>query len=226
MVEQEAVNFEVAGSSPASRAKPRKTKSELLFGSDFLLPRIELKPKWFFICYDYVMKIYFVRHGKTDASTGDAISHDDPLNEEGMNQAKEIALQLKDVHFDVVISSPLRRATQTADAINIHHGLPITKDERWRERDLEKYMSLDAWDEAFNFNNKAALDGVEPLKDFFQRVYAALDDLKLKYDSKTVLVTSHGGVHHALYAYANKLPLKGNIRISRMAYCECRIYEV
>jgi broad specificity phosphatase PhoE len=172
------------------------------------------------------MKIYFVRHGKTNASTGDAISHDDPLNEEGMNQAREVASQLKDVHFDAIISSPLRRASQTADAINKHHGLSIIVDERWRERDLEKYMSIDAWNESFDFSNKASLDGVEPLANFFRRVYAAIDDLKQDYNSKTILVTSHGGVHHALYAYANKLPLEGNVRISRMAYCEYRIYEI
>lgn len=172
------------------------------------------------------MKIYFVRHGQTDASTGDAISHDDHLNKEGMNQAREVATQLKDIYFDAIISSPLRRAIQTADAINRHHGLSITVDERWRERDLEKYMSLEAWNESFDFNYKATSGGVEPLAIFFQRVYGAIDDLKQNYDSKTVLVTSHGGVHHALYAYANKLPLKGNVRISRMAYCEYRIYEI
>lgn len=171
------------------------------------------------------MKIYFVRHGQTDASTGDAISHDDPLNQTGMSQAKEVAEQLEDVHFDAIISSPLRRALQTAEAINTHHGLLVTVDERWRERDLNKYMSLEAWNESFDFANKAP-EGVEPLAHFFKRVYAAIDDLKQKYDSKTVLVGSHGGVHHALYAYANKLPLEGNIRISRMAYCEYRIYEI
>lgn len=185
-----------------------------------------IETKIILLCYDYIMKIYFVRHGKTDASTGDAISHDDPLNEEGMIQAREVASQLKDVQFDAIISSPLQRAMQTANAINEYHGLSITKDERWRERDLEKYMSLDAWNESFDFSNKTSLNGVEPLANFFQRVYAAIDDLKQNYDSKTVLVASHGGVHHALYAYANKLPLEGNVRISRMAYCECRIYEV
>jgi broad specificity phosphatase PhoE len=172
------------------------------------------------------MKIYFVRHGQTGASTGDAISHDDPLNETGMKQAREVAAQLKDVHFDAIISSPLKRAMQTADAINKHHGLSITVDERWRERDLEKYMSLEAWNESFEFSDKTSLNGVEPLVDFFQRVYAAIDDFKRNYDSKTVLIASHGGVHHALYAYANKLPLEGNVRISRMKYCEYRIYEI
>lgn len=172
------------------------------------------------------MKVYFVRHGQTAASTGDAISHDDPLNQRGMNQAKEVAEQLKDISFDAIISSPLRRALQTAEAINAYHRLPITQDKRWRERDLTTYMSLEAWNKVFDFDNKAVLDGVETLSDFFLRVYAAIDDLEQNYDSKTVLVVSHGGVHHALYAYANKLPLKGNIRISRMAYCEHRIYEI
>ena len=172
------------------------------------------------------MKLYFVRHGQTDASTGDAISHDDPLNQVGMGQARDVADLLKDVHFDAIISSPLRRALQTADAINEHQGLLITVDKHWRERDLEKYMSLEEWNESFDFDNNSLQEGVESLTNFFHRVFEALDALKNNYDSKTVLIASHGGVHHAVYAYANKIPLQGNIRISRMSYCEHRIYEI
>jgi broad specificity phosphatase PhoE len=172
------------------------------------------------------VRVYFVRHGQTDASTGDAITHDGSLNQAGMNQAMEVAEQLKDIKIDAIISSPLKRALQTAEAINKHHGLSIIADERWSERDLEKYMSLEEWNESFDFGSKVTLEGVEPLADFFQRVYAAIDDLRQQYGSKTVLVASHGGVHHALYAYANKSPWKGNIRISPMAYCEYRVYDI
>jgi len=172
------------------------------------------------------MKIYYVRHGQTDASTGDAISHDDPLNQAGINQAKEVAKQLKGVHFDAIISSPLKRAQQTAEAINAYHELPITLDERLRERDLTTYVSLQTWNELFDFDNKATPEGAEALANFFQRVYIALNDFKQHYDSKTVLLVAHGGVHHALYAYVNKLPLQGNMRISRVSYCKCRVYEV
>jgi hypothetical protein len=45
MVEQEAVNFEVAGSSPASRAKLEWTKSELEKGSDFLYTQTRIETK-------------------------------------------------------------------------------------------------------------------------------------------------------------------------------------
>jgi broad specificity phosphatase PhoE len=106
------------------------------------------------------------------------------------------------------------------------HIMLVTLDKRWRERDLEKYLSPEAWNESFNFDNNTFKEGVEPLTEFFHRVYEALDDLKKKYDSKTVLIASHGGVHHALHAYANKLPLQGNVRISRMAYCGHQIYEI
>ncbi|MGB4759061.1 MAG: histidine phosphatase family protein [Candidatus Saccharimonadales bacterium] len=171
------------------------------------------------------MTIYFVRHGQTDASTGDAISHDDPLNQKGLNQAEHVANELKNIPFEAIISSPLQRARQTAEAINTYHKLPISLDERLRERDLTTYLSSEAWNEAFDFGDTQQ-EGVEALDDFFKRVYAALDEFKQKYDSKTILITSHGGVHHALYAYANKLPLRGNVRISRMSYCEYRVYEL
>lgn len=172
------------------------------------------------------MTIYFVRHGQTDASTGDAMSHDNPLNQIGISQARDIAEQLKNVHFDAIISSPSRRALQTAETINTCHGLSITQDERWRERDLASYLPLEAWNNSFDFESTSDFEGIEPLADFFERVYAAIDDLKQTQVSKTVLITSHGGAHHALYAYANKLPLQGNMRISSMSYCEYRIYEI
>lgn len=171
------------------------------------------------------MIIYYVRHGQTDSIDGKPNDHDNPLNTTGTKQAKDIAEQLKDVHFDAIISSNKQRALQTAHAINTHHQLPIVQDSRWREREIYTPITMEEWEAAFNFDNSPSRS-VEPLEDLFDRVHAALDDLQKQYAGKTILVTAHGGVHHAMYAYANKIPRRGNVRISRLGNCDYRIYKI
>lgn len=177
------------------------------------------------------MKLYFARHGQTDANAnmtgGQSIAElDDPLNSLGIQQANELAEQLKDVKFDAIISSPLKRAYQTAESVNKYHNLPIKVNNAWRERQADIYIDINIWNDLFDFDKNIPVENGESLPGFFERIYTAIDDLKREYDTKTVLVVSHGGVQHALYAYANKLPLSGNVRISPMKNCEYRLYEI
>lgn len=174
------------------------------------------------------MKLYFARHGQTDENVKMAgnPSDDVSLNQLGIQQAKNLAVELKDIKFDAIISSPLNRARQTAEFINENHHLPIQFDTAWRERDLESYLTLDIWNDAFDFDKNVQLANSESLAEFFERVYIALDSLKQDYEGKTVLVVSHGGVQSCVYAYANKLPLSGNMRASPMKNCEYRIFDL
>jgi broad specificity phosphatase PhoE len=151
---------------------------------------------------------------------------DEPLNQAGIQQAKELAEQLKEIKLDAIISSPLKRAYQTAELVNAHHNLPIIVDDVWRERQAEIYIDIDSWNDLFDFDKNIPVENGESLNQFFERIYTAIDSLKNKYNDKTILVVSHGGVQHALYAYAHALPLSGNIRISPMKNCEYRVYEL
>lgn len=174
------------------------------------------------------MKLYFARHGQTDENVKMAgnPSDDVSLNQLGIQQAQNLAVELKGIRFDAIISSPLCRAQQTAELINKNHQLPIQLDAAWRERELESYLTLDVWHDAFDFDKNIQLGNSESLTKFFERVYGALDNLKNDYRDKTVLVVSHGGVQSCVYAYANKLPLKGNMRIHPMRNCEYRIFDI
>lgn len=174
------------------------------------------------------MKLYFVRHGQTDENLNMSGNPKDdvPLNQLGIQQAKDLAVELKNVKLDAIISSPLSRAKQTAEILNENYRLPIKLDTAWRERDLESYLTLDVWHDAFDFDKNIQLKNSESLAAFFERVYAALDNLKQDYKDKTVLVVSHGGVQNCLYAYANKSPWSGNMRTNPMKNCEYRIYDL
>ena len=151
---------------------------------------------------------------------------DEPLNQLGIQQAKELAKELEAITFDAIISSSLKRAYQTAELVNEYHHLPLETDDVWRERKAESYIDINSWNDLFDFDKNIQLENGESLTEFFERIYAALDTLKQEYDNQTILVVSHGGVQHALYAYANKLPWAGNMRISPMKNCEYRIYNL
>jgi uncharacterized phosphatase len=175
------------------------------------------------------MKLYFVRHGQTHSNVNTTIGQpytdlDEPLNEQGVQQSNELAEELKDVKFDAIISSPLKRAFQTAEIVNKYHNLTIEINGDLQERKTDTYIDMKTWHDMFDFDKQ--VEDVEPLPDFLQRVYASLDDLVERYKDKTIMLVSHGGVQHALYAYANKLPHEGNVRIDRLENCEYRIYEL
>ena len=77
--------------------------------------------------------IYIVRHGKTDWNKeGRYQGHIDiELNSTGEEQAQKLYEKLKDIKFDKVFSSPLKRAYKTAQIIT---NQKITKDMRLIER--------------------------------------------------------------------------------------------
>ena len=81
------------------------------------------------------MEIYIIRHGETvwNKSRLLQVSRDIPLCEAGINIAKERAKELENIDFDVIYSSPLSRAYETACIIRGDRNIEIIKDDRLRE---------------------------------------------------------------------------------------------
>lgn len=73
------------------------------------------------------MKIYFVRHGETAWNKEKKIQgrSDIPLNEYGKELAEITAEAIKDIPFDIVYSSPLKRARETANILTKERNLTI-----------------------------------------------------------------------------------------------------
>lgn len=64
------------------------------------------------------MKLTFIRHGQTDLNKDNRIQGggiDQPLNETGINQAEVAASHFDPQKYDLVFSSPLKRAKKTAE---------------------------------------------------------------------------------------------------------------
>ena len=79
------------------------------------------------------MKLYLVRHGETDWNKVKRIQGqvDIPLNQFGKRLAEETAEGLRDIPFDLCISSPLSRAHETARIILYGKDIPMPELRKW-----------------------------------------------------------------------------------------------
>lgn len=151
------------------------------------------------------MILYIVRHGQTDNNINGIIQGiiESDLNETGKKQAEEVYEKLKGVDIDLVISSPLQRALETAEIITKGRDIPLVIDKRIIERNAgdfegKKDIGYDhklVWDYKLNTDLNA---NVEKVQDIFKRVKSFLEDIKTKYKDKTVLIVTHEATLRAL----------------------------
>ncbi|MES2059854.1 MAG: histidine phosphatase family protein [Patescibacteria group bacterium] len=162
------------------------------------------------------MKFTFVRHGETDYNKRGIITgrFDEPLNEEGLGQAKEAASRIPKEDFDVMFRSSLIRAKQTADIINEKLALPIIVTDQITERDFGSLVGK-TWDEisaevgfdARQIDKEQKYDyrpfGGESAEEVWERLSNFIEDAKAgKY--KKPLVICHGGIIRMLHARAGQ----------------------
>lgn len=162
------------------------------------------------------MEIYILRHGQTVWNKSRLLqgSRDIELCEEGKAVARERRDQLKDVDFDVIYSSPLKRAYETACIIRGDRDIPIIKDDRLREInfgenegksaiELEKDRS-NPFSRFFHdpANYEAPKDG-ESFSDVCKRtrefVQEVIEPARNKYNR--VLIAGHGAMNKGMLCY-------------------------
>ena len=173
------------------------------------------------------MKIYYVRHGQTDWNLAERMQgggSEKPLNETGIEQAKETKQELENVKYDVLICSPMHRAIQTAEIINKDRNVPIITDERIRERKLGELEGNKVTDETekkiWDYNLNYQIPNGESLHDFEKRILEFLDEIKQKYTDKTVLIVAHGGIAKVLKMHLYGMPESKNLSEIGMKNCE------
>lgn len=171
--------------------------------------------------------IYIVRHGQTDWNLeGRTQGHSDiPLNVTGINQAKIIKEKLKDIEFDKVFSSPLKRAYETASIITNNN---IIKDNRLIERyggTLEGKLFKDSpKDIRYNDPNETRY-GIENILDFRKRIFNFFDEITTNYPDKNILVVTHAGVSIYAKVYFEGEPNDKDYESLKLKNCEVLTYE-
>jgi probable phosphoglycerate mutase len=164
-----------------------------------------------------VKQLYFIRHGLSEFNKSHrwAGTSDTPLAPEGHDQAKSAGLKAKKegLAFDIVISSPLQRAHDTAKHVAHHVDYPqdkIVVSDAVIERNygaLEGKRSLK--DGVKYYIDESSIDHVENIETLEQ--LQARADQFLEYlhtlDHDTVLVVSHGAFGRALWRSVHKKPI-------------------
>lgn len=175
--------------------------------------------------------IYITRHGETDWNLNKRIMGrcDEPLNDTGIEQAHIAKKQIDRLDIDLIICSPLIRARQTADIINEGRNIEMIIDDRIIERDFgefdgcrkDEFPYFDIWD----YYRDEHYEKAENIRDFFERVYAFLDDVKERYGDRNVLLVTHGGVSMPVDCYFRKKIPVGHMSGTGMALKNCEVRQ-
>lgn len=141
------------------------------------------------------MELFLMRHGQTETNASGRLlgRADVPLNKEGEKQAREAGALLRErnLSFDLVLASPLRRAVRTAELAT---GETVQTDARLLEYDLGPLDGKDM-KELFPVMDRIMQDdppdGVEKLSDLKTRLQDLIDELYPKYPEGRVLLVTH-----------------------------------
>lgn len=170
--------------------------------------------------------LYAVRHGETEWNAIEKQQGhlDSPLTDNGIKQAQCLADGLAKKNIDILFSSDLGRALQTAEIIARRLSLDIHTDSRLRERHLgilqgltrkefEKRYPQDT--QQFNSNNPDyILPGGESSLQVFDRCIECAEEAARNNAGKNILIVGHGGVLKSFFHKATNTPLTEQRRYS------------
>ncbi|MGO4805419.1 histidine phosphatase family protein [Arthrobacter sp. 2MCAF15] len=135
-----------------------------------------------------------VRHGQTDWNVQRRLqgSTDIPLNDVGRRQARDAVAVLSGYQWDAVVSSPLRRAAETADLIASGLGLgPARRVPELAERSFGPAEGLQAGPELDALRIRGGFRGAESRNKAACRGLAALEALAEEFRGRRVVVVAH-----------------------------------
>jgi broad specificity phosphatase PhoE len=148
-----------------------------------------------------------VRHGRT---AGNGVRYvgwaDEPLDEVGRQQARALADELAGEPIDVVYSSPLRRALDTARPLAERHRAPLRVREQLKEVHYGAYQELPKAATKLRlkrFHRVRRMPGGESLRDVFDRVHGVVAEVEPELRAgRHVAVVAHFWSLRMLVAHA------------------------
>lgn len=159
------------------------------------------------------MNLYIVRHCQTDANKNGVFQGraDMPLNEEGKKQAVELAKKFKNIKIDYILSSPLKRAIETANHISEETKTPIKIYKDLIERsfgNMEGKLPTQEFniDLLVDFEANYNKNNVETIRDLFKRVYSSIEKITHEYSNKNIVIVTHACVAQAIISYFDEIP--------------------
>lgn len=156
--------------------------------------------------------LYLIRHAEARGNV-DRIFHghfDSELTDKGNVQLKLLGDKFKSINYDAIYSSDLKRAINTAKAVN-HKNLEIHTTNKLREIFGGKWENMyfkdiplmypkefDIWDKSMQLLEMP--DG-ESFKEFSDRISSEIDSIAKDNKGKTVIIATHGTAVKAYLCY-------------------------
>lgn len=155
-----------------------------------------------------------LRHGQTDWNINFLLQGvtDIPMNETGVEQVRLAAKAIQLDDWDVVLTSPLTRAKQTAEIIASHVGFDeVIEQELLIERSFGEAEGLSHEQWRAKYSNLDEIPGGESRTQLAARSQQLLDHISSQFAGKRVLAISHGALIRGLLSIAsnNELPRDG-----------------
>ncbi len=157
------------------------------------------------------MDLLWVRHGEPERiAPGRGVPANPALTERGRDQAERLAAWLAPEIVDVVLSSPQRRAIETAEPIARAHGLEPVVVPGLAEYDAQSdsYIPMEELKASNDPHLEAMYEGrweefgAEPAVSFRARVGATIDEIVAANRGRRVVAVCHGGVINVAFAIA------------------------
>jgi probable phosphoglycerate mutase len=173
-------------------------------------------------------KICVSRHGETDWNNEGILQGwiDVPINDNGRRQARELADILAGERLTRVYTSPLRRATETAEIIaGLWDMAPPTIHEGLKERNFGTVQGVPKRElsetnphllhEIVRRNPAAHFDQGETMIHFAKRVLGAIGDIGRDNPGARVLAITHGWVMDVITRHIKHLPQTAMLNMKR-----------
>ncbi len=189
------------------------------------------------------MELYIIRHGETYWNSARRIQgHSDiELNENGRRLAGKTGEALESTAFDIIYSSPLLRAYETATLIRGHRNIPIIRDDRLKEigfgicegNSLDEFSQDSASPSHYFFERPELYVPPEGGESFAQLCARTSEFLKTEIEPKEkelsrVMIVAHGALNKALLCHILKHEIKdfwsGNI-LKNCSVCIVRLKD-
>ena len=165
--------------------------------------------------------LYLVRHGETVDNANQIMQGQTQgkLNENGIQQARELSEQWKDKAIDIILASDLKRSIDTARIIAEPHRLEVLTTPLLRERDWGSFTGRFIPD----LKGEVWPDDIETLENLLSRAGEFIAYVKQTCPGKKVLAVGHGIINKAIQSYYYQKPMN---EIQRMQNAEVRILEL
>lgn len=154
---------------------------------------------------------FIVRHGESENNVLDIESckfeHKDQFGLTEKGKAQVLKESKKYDQFNIIFTSPFRRARETAEFFAKTSNCEVTEDDRIKEIDLGDFELRDC-QEAEEFASKHAEDtpfpNGESLVSAKQRIIDFFEETNEKYQNKNILIVSHGFIIKTILHHIDK----------------------